>query len=83
MILFEMLDPDVEGHYMRATDEATGLSARYPVDPRDDPEYMSPTDWGEILIGTAQLCAWDVCGQIEDLEIVRDDKWARTNSVHE
>jgi len=82
MITYEMLDADGDGHYMQATysDGASAeLVARYPIDYPDDPDYMHPIHYAEMIEACAELCAWDIAGQIEDREMSMDcrDRAAR------
>lgn len=83
MIRYEMLDdmgPD--GHYMLATysDGASAeIVAKYPISYPDDPEWMTPDQYAEMILDCATLCQWDIACEIEEREERMDarDRWAR------
>lgn len=81
-ITYEMLDPDCDGQRMQAT-YSDGISAeivaRYHIEYHDDPDYMHPEDYAEMILDCAELCAWDVQCEIEEREqdMIARDKSAR------
>ncbi len=80
-ITYEMDDADCDGHYMRATysdGHSAEIMARYTLD-HGDPDWMSPDDWAEAIIGTAAMCEWDLKCEFEEreMDMIARDKAAR------